>query len=631
VSLRSKVLLFVATVSLSFIAITWIVQESVMRPQFALLEQREADEDLRRCHEALRRDLEFLSRSAVDYAAWDDTWHYTTEPNEEYETSNLVPVTFDNLDIDYLAIVREDGSPVWERRLGDDATLASALEVAQAIARSPSLGLGSAAPGTKAHAIVATPLGPMLVGAAAITTTDRQAPVRGTLWMGRFVDAEVIAGLADRTGIALALHPVDAVPAEDLRALDHLATAEETWRDASDPDRLRSYQLVAGGGETPILLLRTEMPRVVMARAHDAALGAALTSVGAAVLVSIVTWWVLAHMIVAPLTRLTRHAVRVGAEGNLNARLGLTGRDEVSVLAREFDAMVEKLATSQAQLVGLAQGAGRAEIATNVLHNVGNVLNSASVAAGLISQTLGRSEVDSLRLAADLIQQKRAELGEFFTGDPRGRALPDFLSELATHLRSEHETLEGETKTLCTSLEHIRQVVQAQNEYSRARPLLEPTDPASIVDQALALSSDSFLRHRIEVERKVETVGLVPLDRHRVLQILTNLLTNAKHAVKAAGHERPRIGIELTRIAMPEGAQVHFRVTDNGVGIPAENLARIFAFGFSTRPDGQGVGLHSAINQAREMGGDLAAESAGPGQGAAFTLSIPLSKSKESA
>jgi signal transduction histidine kinase len=138
------------------------------------------------------------------------------------------------------------------------------------------------------------------------------------------------------------------------------------------------------------------------------------------------------------------------------------------------------------------------------------------------------------------------------------------------------------------------------------------------------LTSDSFVRHRIHVERKVEDVGIVPLDRHRVLQILTNLLANAKHAVKQGGCQKPRITIGMARVATPAGERLRLRVEDNGVGIPPENLQQIFAFGFSTRPDGQGVGLHGAVNQAREMGGDLTAESAGPGLGAAFTLTLPI-------
>jgi signal transduction histidine kinase len=308
----------------------------------------------------------------------------------------------------------------------------------------------------------------------------------------------------------------------------------------------------------------------------------------------------------------------------LSARLELGGKDEIAVLAREFDRMVERLAVSRTELVEMAHGAGRAEIAVNVLHNVGNVLNSANVAANLMSRTLANSEVESLVAGVRMIEQHEADLVEFLSRDERGRHLPSFLVEVSAHLASETQTLRSETKTLCASIEHIRQIVRAQSEFSRSDHLIEPTDPAAVIEQALVLTSDSFEHHHIRVERRLHECGRVALDRHRVLQVVTNLIANAKHAVKGVDEKERWIAIELDRLPEPGDGVLCIRVVDNGVGIPPENLERIFSFGFSTRPGGQGVGLHSAANQAREMGGDLRAESAGAGHGAVFTLTLPI-------
>jgi signal transduction histidine kinase len=77
------------------------------------------------------------------------------------------------------------------------------------------------------------------------------------------------------------------------------------------------------------------------------------------------------------------------------------------------------------------------------------------------------------------------------------------------------------------------------------------------------------------------------------------------------------------RVASGEG-RVRVSVIDNGVGIPAENLTRIFNQGFTTRKDGHGFGLHSGALAARELGGSLHVHSDGAGQGASFTLELPL-------
>jgi sensor domain CHASE-containing protein/anti-sigma regulatory factor (Ser/Thr protein kinase) len=624
VSIRFKLLLFVVTISASVASATLLVQQFVMLPEFAHLEQRQADDDVKRCEQALQRDLEFLSRSSGDYGTWDDTYEYVAGRDENYEGGNLVPETYDNLDIDVLMILRSDGGLVWGKRRADGGELVDARELVEAISRNRALLLGRAASRAKRDGIVITPHGLLLVGASAITTSDGQAPSQGTFLMGRFLDDAVVAALAERTGVALSMAPLDAVPASDRSALDHLSRPGASWRDSHDATKLRSYKLLGDVEGRPALLLRADLPRMVTGRARNAAASATLTSVVAGLLMSIVTWLVLARMIVAPLTQVTQHAVRVGAEGDLSARLELGGKDEIAVLAREFDRMVERLAVSRTELVEMAHGAGRAEIAVNVLHNVGNVLNSANVAANLMSRTLANSEVESLVAGVRMIEQHEADLVEFLSRDERGRHLPSFLVEVSAHLASETQTLRSETKTLCASIEHIRQIVRAQSEFSRSDHLIEPTDPAAVIEQALVLTSDSFEHHHIRVERRLHECGRVALDRHRVLQVVTNLIANAKHAVKGVDEKERWIAIELDRLPEPGDGVLCIRVVDNGVGIPPENLERIFSFGFSTRPGGQGVGLHSAANQAREMGGDLRAESAGAGHGAVFTLTLPI-------
>lgn len=623
-SLRSEVLLFVVAVSASFAIATLVVQQVVMLPEFSHLELREAEADVKRSEQALQRDLEFLSRSAADYAAWDDTYAYVADSNETYRDGNLVLETYENLDLDLLAVLRADDVLVWGKRREEAGNLVDDAQLMELISRSRALLLGNAPPGSKRNGILLTRLGPMLVGTAGVTTTNRQSPSRGTVVLGRLIDAATVAELAERTGVALAIYPLDAVPASERPALHHLAALGTSWHDKRDARRMRSYRLLGDAQGRPILLLRADLARAVTARGRDAAMWATLTSVGAGLLMSVVAWQVLTRTIVAPLTRVTRHAVRVGAEGDLSVRLELHGKDEISVLAGEFDRMVERLAASQAALVDVAHGAGRAEIAINVLHNVGNVLNSANVATNLISQTLAGSEVESLVAAARMIEQHEGDLAAFLSRDERGRHLPAFLVEVSAQIAFERETIGSEAKTLGSAIEHIRQILRAQGAFSRSQPLVESVDPIALIDQALLLTSDSFERHGIRVERRLHECGLVPLDRHRVVQVLTNLMENAKHAVKASDRKERHVTLELDRLPGRDADVLRIRVSDDGAGIPPENLERIFAFGFSTRPDGHGVGLHSAANQAREMGGKLTVESAGAGRGATFTLTIPI-------
>ncbi len=275
------------------------------------------------------------------------------------------------------------------------------------------------------------------------------------------------------------------------------------------------------------------------------------------------------------------------------------------------------------ELMELSRGAGMAEVATGVLHNVGNVLNSVSVSATVLGERLRRSRIGSLRAAAALLREQNGHLAEFLTTDPRGRMLPDYIAKVAEQLEGEQAGLLEEASSVAENIEHIKSVVAMQQRYAKGSGLIENLDPAELVQDALRLNGASLERHEIELETEfLEGTPLVCADRHQVLQILINLVRNAKHALESRPAER-RLTV---RVAPAQADRVTVTVRDNGVGILPENLNRIFNHGFTTKADGHGFGLHSGANAAREMGGRLSAQSEGPGRGATFTLELPAAQ-----
>jgi len=114
----------------------------------------------------------------------------------------------------------------------------------------------------------------------------------------------------------------------------------------------------------------------------------------------------------------------------------------------------------------------------------------------------------------------------------------------------------------------------------------------------------------------------ISVEKHKVLQILINVLRNAKYACDDSERNEKKITV---RISGRDG-RVSISVADNGIGIPPENLTRIFNHGFTTRKEGHGFGVHSGANAAREMGGSLSAVSEGTGHGATFTLELPVQR-----
>ncbi|MCC6231610.1 MAG: HAMP domain-containing protein [Verrucomicrobiales bacterium] len=279
------------------------------------------------------------------------------------------------------------------------------------------------------------------------------------------------------------------------------------------------------------------------------------------------------------------------------------------------------LAAANEKLIETSRQAGMAEVATGVLHNVGNVLNSVNVSATLIRDRLGASKLNSLRRTTDLLKPHLESLGEFVTRDPQGRLVAPFLIQLTDHLLEEQNRLIGEANSLTVNIEHIKEIVSMQQSFARVSGVREPLEPAALFEDALRMNIDSFEKRGILIERRFAPTSRVLADRHKVLQILLNLIGNARHALEN-GAQIPRKLTLLVGVASPTHA--FLAVADNGMGIAPEALMRIFQLGFTTKRDGHGFGLHSGANAAREMGGSLGVSSDGPGLGASFRLELPF-------
>jgi PAS domain S-box-containing protein len=283
-----------------------------------------------------------------------------------------------------------------------------------------------------------------------------------------------------------------------------------------------------------------------------------------------------------------------------------------------------RLLQMNGQLVEASRRAGMAEVANNVLHNVGNVLNSVNVAAALINETVRNSEVKDLNRVLELVSQHREDLGDFLTKDPRGQHLPGYLIEAGRVLSREQAMLQEKLHSLTKNIDHIKTIVSTQQSYAGMSGVEQIVELGDLLDDALNINVGSLDRHHIEVSKEYDRIPPLSLDKQKAMQILINLIGNAKHAIRDSEAEKGRIRLRIAR----QENWVKVQVTDNGIGITRENLDKIFRHGFTTKKDGHGFGLHSAVLAAKEMGGSLAASSEGTGTGATFTLKLPLKLKK---
>lgn len=282
--------------------------------------------------------------------------------------------------------------------------------------------------------------------------------------------------------------------------------------------------------------------------------------------------------------------------------------------------MESVLAKTRAELNNTARMAGIAEISSGVLHNIGNALNSVHTTSTLLAETIAKSRLVNLGKVVAMLEEHTADMGAFLSEDPKGKQVPAYLIQLGKNLIEERKHIQEECDQLRKSVEHIKEIVLMQQSYAKISHFEDDVEPSVLMEEAFHISEGSLNRHNITVVRNFEPVPPVRVIRHKVLQILVNLIRNAKIAMDEGLEVEKKLVLFLK---CNSAGAVEFGVRDNGVGIPDGNMEKLFSFGFTTRKDGHGFGLHSSMAAAQEMNGSIHATSDGAGKGATFVLKLP--------
>nr|AYM52262.1 sensor protein [Cystobacter sp.] len=360
-------------------------------------------------------------------------------------------------------------------------------------------------------------------------------------------------------------------------------------------------------------------------------------------------YWVLREQITRPLSGITQATARIAA-GEFKVELDLQRQDELGHLARAFRVMADRIQHREEelraanerleqrveertrelkdvhqQLIQTARRTGMAEIATNVLHNVGNVLNSVYTSSQVAKERVTKMRLEHVTRVATLLQDRQSDLAAFLQ-EERGRHLLPFLNKLGENLMDERREVVSLLDDVGRYSEHIGEIVKVQQDYARLPRMQEPVLLEQLVEDSLRINSAGLSRHQVKIERQLESLPQVLTDKHKLLMILVNLVSNAKYAMDHVPANERLLRIKLERAT---NDRVRIELHDTGVGIAPEMLTRIFRFGFTTRAEGHGFGLHSSALAAQELGGTLTGHSDGPGKGATFTLEIPYHPARE--
>jgi NO-binding membrane sensor protein with MHYT domain len=272
------------------------------------------------------------------------------------------------------------------------------------------------------------------------------------------------------------------------------------------------------------------------------------------------------------------------------------------------------------KMLATARQAGMAEVAASVLHNVGNVLNSVNVSAVMVGEQIAKSKLSQLTLLSHLLNEHANDLHQFISEDPRGSQLPAFIKGLSDYWIVQQDTLNEEINLLIKNIEHIKNIISMQQNLSKVKKMNEVVSIEKTLEEALFITGIETNHPDVIIERKFRSLHPIIIDKVKLLQILVNLLHNAKEALIESNNHPKKIKLKITFNGKDKCSIL---IEDNGIGIPSKNLTYIFSYGFTTKKEGHGFGLHSCALAAKEMGGTIIANSEGLGKGAQFELELP--------
>jgi len=641
-SLRSKILAILSVVVVLYAAVDNGTLRLFAARFFGSWEESESVENIERVRLALDEEIRGIEDLGRVWASWDAVFRFVTDPEspeaQEFPEHNLGDRALDAAGLDVLFLCDRQGLVTWSS-IRDPETRAE-IRIPRELpsgALSVSHPLRNVRHGEDSVAgLMMTEHMPLLVAAVPIRDATgaalhdegsrfRQA-LHGFVVVGRFLDSQLRTKIGSPASIEVDVWrvpfdgEVDAALWERVARLTTVGGERDVTYVGAD-DRLHVLTSLNDLRTQEPLVLEGVADREITALGKKAVDYALFSTLASALLILFVLLQLLQRIVLKPLSRLTSKAVEIGRTDDTTIRTGLERDDELGQLSEEFDGMLEKLADSRAQVVRTARQAGMSEIATGVLHNVGNVLNSVNVSTSLVMRHAEQLSLPDLERMVNVLRDNQDDLGRFVSEDPRGKHLLPFLFELTGTLVGQKKEIVGELRSLATGIEHISDLVRSQQTYAGAKGVFEYASLQDEVDAAIRICEQALdTLAEVEIVREYADLPSFKVDKHKLMEVLVNLIQNAHHAMKDSGGS---MRLTLRLIALDDST-VRIEVEDNGVGIASENLDRIFHHGFTTRPNGHGFGLHVSANAATEMNASLQVRSDGPGRGATFYLDLPL-------
>ena len=621
--LMGKTISVLAGVIALSIALNYFVLRHIGFPGFVDLEQDEAERNVMRSQVAIQNELEHLSTFVWDWAQWDDSYKFIQNSNQEYIESNLTIPSFTSNEINLIMYYNIEGKLVWGGAydLNDEESIDLSQLPSLKLSPKHSL-LNHTATDSAFTGVALTSRGAMLIASRPITTSEGTGPIQGSLLMGKFLTDPVIEALRQQTHVDFNVWPINSLPdtSNEREALAQLKTNDQIVLREMNKEILTAYSVMDDYADNPAILLRANTPRSITSAGIDTINVAVVGLIAAGIISLLVMAIAIQRVVVGPLMAFTSHALRIGQSGDLSRRLVVKRNDELGLLGREFDRMLELLQDAQRRLADQSFQSGLAEMASVILHNVRNQLSPLTLRICRLKQASAGTTNHKLKDALK-------ELAEGSASADRSANLIQFVQLATDNLLTNQQEVHDQLDFMSQQVNKLGAILAEQERVSRAELLIQSVALKNVVNEALDFIPEDLGRKiDVRLDPSVTEEKAVLAQEFILKQILVNLLVNAAEAIEEGEADAGRIEIDAVGEQVDGQEMIHLRVRDNGHGIEPDILNSIFERGFTTKGDEKrGFGLHWSANNVANMDGRIWAKSEGRDRGAVLHVLLPTS------
>lgn len=618
-SLKIKLLLILILITIPAIFSNYIIIEKVIQPSFNSLQYEEAEKDLYRIVESIQQDIENIDTFAHDWANWLNTYEFIDNKNIAYIESSLGLNSFTDNNMNLIHYYNIKGELVWGgiRDLDDESKITlknfsgdlPPNHILFSYDKSLDLSLAVV------KGIFTTEAGFLLLSSRPILNGDNKGPIKGTLVMGRFITDEMISDIIARVKVSFEIVPLDQFKNNSSNLTKQVLAGRDHIFGNDDIDNLYGYFILKDIFGKTAFIIKTTTLKTISKKGAIILRYASLATILMGIIVFFILLITLNNTIIKPITILTNHIKKFSNNKKFDTSLVIDSDDEFGTLGNEFNRMAEVLQNTQYSLLEQSYESGLSEMASEILHEMRNLLTPVVSSVDLMKFKL--NDIPMENFARSIEELKSEDI------DPKHRKyIEQYLFLLSKKIVEVFNDTNKKIDMINLSLFEIEKTLNKKEILTKTEKLFEKLSISQIIVDSLKSAKKITSLVEVIVADDIKEYPEIFSQKITLNRIMKMILNCSASSLDTMVNSYIKISAEIINT---DKEYVKISIVANGLGIEKEDLEQVFDRNFTLKYSKKS--LHWCSNILIALGSSILCESEGINMGTTFHILLPTNKS----